>query len=1427
MKTVKLRKTIICGLCVMGIYGGGVAQNALYDGFVDPPQEARPRVWWHWMNGNVTKDGIYKDLMWMQRAGIGGFHAFDAGTVSPQIVDKRLIYMDDGWRDAFAYATHLADSLGMEMAVASAPGWSNTGGPWVTPEQAMKKLTWRETEINANGKTLNVKLPEPFTTTGFFQNVPPADNGTEFSTADVDKQWYRDISVLAVKLPKVDQTMQELKARVTSSGGSFSVAELTDGDLQCANGLPAESNGSAWIQYEFPKPVTMRAMTVSDGNVRNEWACESAEVLKHLYASQDGKNFDFVCDVPHGGTYRQTITFAPTTAKYFRLVVDNPTANALYDEFYGIKPNQETKVAEWVLYPVAKINHAEEKAGFATPHDMMDFHTPNEADCPSAAEVIDITQYVDADGNLRWQAPKGKWRIYRFGYSLTGKKNHPAPPEATGLEVSKIDKDAVRSYIDHYLDMYADATQGMMGAQGLQYLLIDSYEAGWETWTHDMAQQFQERRGYDITPWIPVLTGQIIESTERSEQFLRDWRQTIGEMISEGLYDICAQAAAEREMKTYFESHENGRMYLADGMRVKKNSTIPMAAMWALEGAGGANHTMSECDIRESAAVAHIYGQNLVSLESFTSNGLANRAYSFSPSNLKPVADLAMSCGVNRFVVHESAHQPVDDKMPGLGLLIFGQWFNRHETWAEQARVWTDYLSRSSYMLQQGRNVADILYYYGDDNCITGLFANGLPSIPAGYNFDYVNTDALVNALKVDGNQLVAPSGCAYSMLVLDANAQNLSEEAAKKIDAIKQAGIPVVNAGDDIAAALQANGISPDCEANGLRYVHRTTPDQEIYWLCNLSQEAMQLVPTMRVKGLKPTLWHPETGKSEELSYRQVADGTQVNLNLNPQDAVFIVFEGEGLTEYQAPRQAESLAKALSGEWEVTFTDPITKNTFSRNFSKPISWTDNADHAVKYFSGTAAYRQTVDFAPCSDSQYLIDLGKIGALAEVLVNGQSCGIAWKYPYRLDITSALQSGQNDIEIRVTNLWANRLIGEKVQGEGTTFAAFDFFNAQSPLHPSGLLETPRILQIDSAPAQYASIRPGAAWLDTDGKPIQAHGFSVIYDDEEGCYYWFGEDKEHTVTGSNVWTYGVRCYRSTDFYNWQDMGHIVMPDTDNPHSPLHYSQGLDRPHIIHNPRTGKWVCWIKNLSDETQFYTILQADRFMGPYEIVNPALKPNGYEGGDFDLYVDEETGNGYIWWERPHWELMTCQLDDTFTGVTDKMAHNYVGKIPPYTREAPTHFERNGKHFLFTSGTSGYYPNESLTSTFTDYLGKYKSLGNPHPGDKTHTSYYSQITEVIKIPGKKDLYVALADRWMPQIVGTDAAQGEWQRITDRFVGHQPHDVTTEPIAIMDRSDIVRSDWDVTNNARYVWLPIRFEGEKPIIDWKDEWKLEDYE
>ena len=1003
-RRIFLTLTALCLAVSCSVKQSSESLSDLKAGFAEPPREARPFLWWHWMNGNITRDGIDKDIAWMHRVGIGGFHCFDAAFWGKSIVEHRLVYMSPEWQKEFRHAVSMADSLGMEVAVASCPGWSNTGGPWVKPEQAMKRLVWSETRVK--GGKLSISLPEP----------------------NRDERWYADICVLAVKANPADKTMEKLGATFTTSDS-----------LQ----------QPYWIQYQFKKPTVIKALSIKDGNYRSIWAAQPAPVTKRLEVSDDGVTFRRVCGIPHGSVGWQTIDIEPTRGRYFRITFERKP---------GITPQLK-------LYTTPRINHAEEKAGFASPSDMMDYVTTAEAgEAIQLTNVIDVTDRVDDNGILTWKAPKGDWKIYRFGYTLTGKENHPASPEATGLEVSKIDKQAFTDFLEYYLNTYQEATGGLMGERGLHYLLIDSYEAGWETWCARMPQEFEQRRGYNLMPWLPVLTGEIIGSAEQSEEFLYDWRTTIGELIQECMYENAARIAREHGMETYFESHENGRLYLADGMSVKRQADIPMAAMWTIPKgakADNSNASMAESDIRESASVAHLYGKPLVATESLTANGMSGGAYSYYPGNLKATADLEVSCGTNRFVIHESAHQPVDDKKPGLGLMVYGQWFNRHETWAEMAKAWTDYLARSSYLLQQGRNVADVLYYYGEDDVITSLFAHEHPAIPPGYNFDYLNKEALLDLIAYDGEHFVTPSGNQYSVLVVSEKCRHMSEAVQAKLAALQQQGATVIDE-KTRPKEMPLLEIQPDvmtADMSNLRYVHRTTADSEIYWLNNRAAVARACDVSFRVSGLEPTLWHPETGEIEEVSYEMSETETTVHLDMLPEDAFFVVFQGKTRNKLKSvPEKQVIQLRQIDTPWTVHF-DEQWGGPASIVFPRLISYTESSDDGIKYYSGTAVYENSfnVQEQEFDNGSILLDLGEVGCMAQVTLNGTEVGTLWKAPYQIDISKAVKAGENRLEIKVANQWVNRIIGDLQPDcdKKYTYTPTDFYKADSPLLPAGLM------------------------------------------------------------------------------------------------------------------------------------------------------------------------------------------------------------------------------------------------------------------------------------------------------------------------------------------------------------------------------------
>lgn len=1086
-------------------------QDSIYKQFVTPPAAAKPRVWWHWMNGNITKEGIRKDLFWMHKSGIAGFQNFDASLMTPQIVEKRLTYMTPEWKEAFRYTTRLADSLKLEMAIAGSPGWSETGGPWVAPEDGMKKLVW--TEVRLKGGATNIKVPPQQGITGPFQNIPFQEGfggGADHSKLPL---FYRDIAVVAFKLPSSDKSLAELQAVITSSGGNFTVAQLTDGDLATTNLLPSDGQtGFAWIQFAFPSPQTIKAVSMMGGGDRGPFGLKGEfKDNRAIEVSDDGVTFRFVSFIPAGNVLQRTINIPETTGKFFRVTVKNPPPE--FNAFAAMAGGPATpvvppgtEIAELVLHPATRIQSFEEKSAFAPASDLARQTTPSTTDVISQTDIIDVTSKLKTDGTLAWTAPPGEWKVLRFGYSLMGIHNHPASPEATGPEVDKLDPVAIRKYFSNYLTQYRSATGGLMGKKGgLQFMVTDSWEAGAQNWTADLPDEFQHRRGYSMIPWMPILTGHIIVSSEASEKFLFDFRQTLADMVVQYHYDDLTTILAEHGMKRYTESHESGRALIADGMDVKRRAAIPMSAMWTPNVFMNQNNlTHYTADIRESASVAHIYGQNIAAAESLTALGMGNSAWSYSPGNLKPTADLELAHGLNRFVIHTSVHQPVDDKVPGLGLGPFGQWFNRHETWADQAKAWTDYLSRSSFLLQQGKFVADIVYYYGEDNNITALFAKRLPEIPDGYNFDFINADALINLLSVKEGKLITPSGMRYELILIDSNAVRMSLPVLRKLNALARAGATIcgvkpvrtpslsddqnefdrlvnetwnsansrVTTGKSLATVLKDMNIAPDFVYNKpqadseLLFVHRTTADREIYWVNNRSNRREVVEAKFRVAGKVPVIWHPETALTEAVSYT-IANGiTAVPLTLHPQDAIFVIFKDTAATTtVSLPEKTSKEIATLSGPWQVTFQEKRGAPV-SLTLTELASLSNHPETGVKYFSGTATYTKTLKAQKswlANDKELSLDLGDVGDLAEVIINGKSYGIAWKKPFQVNISGALQKGENTIEIKVTNLWVNRLIGDAQPGGAkVTYTTMSFYPPDAPLLPSGLIGPVKLLQ-----------------------------------------------------------------------------------------------------------------------------------------------------------------------------------------------------------------------------------------------------------------------------------------------------------------------------------------------------------------------------
>jgi hypothetical protein len=764
------------------------------------------------------------------------------------------------------------------------------------------------------------------------------------------------------------------------------------------------------------------------------------------------------------------------------------------------------EVAELVLHPGARVNRFEEKAAFVPELDLYGFATPPVAasDAAQKSDVIDLTSKMNADGTLDWTPPAGDWVVLRFGYSLLGITNHPATAEATGLEVDKLDRRFVKDYFDKYLDSYKETVgPDLMGKKGIRYVINDSWEAGSQNWTDNMVAQFKTLRGYDPLPWMPVLTGQVVESAEASDRFLWDFRKTIGDLIANEHYGQLEATLHERGMGHYGESHEGGRAFVADGMEVKKFNEVPMSAMWTQTPGVNKEQYGYNADDRESASVSHIYGQNLAAAESMTAG---EAAWAWSPATLKPTADQEFLNGINRFVIHESAHQPLVGKgtAPGLTLGPFGQWFNRNETWAEQAGPWIDYLARTSFLLQQGHFGADLIYFYGEDSNLTAIFGDKSPDVPAGFGFDYINADALIHELGVADGRITTKGGMSYKVLGLDPYSRHMSLPVLRAIHklvedgavvagpkptddpsladdqaefnklnnelfgdgtGIHKAGKGTVYAGQNLSDVFAALHVAPDFDYSKpendarLLFVHRKLPDGDLYFVDNRNDRDETVEASFRVTGKAPELWHADSGKIEPASFTIASGRTTVPLQLEPWGTVFVVFrKPTPETSHKLPKVAQTTLAKVEGPWPVSF-EPDRGAPSSTTLNTLASWTDNNDAGVKYFSGTGTYTRTIQASADwfkKGAHLWIDLGDVKNLAEVLVNGKSLGVVWHSPYRVDATSALKPGVNQVVIKVTNAWVNRLIGDQQPGATkVTYADVKPYRADSPLLPSGLL------------------------------------------------------------------------------------------------------------------------------------------------------------------------------------------------------------------------------------------------------------------------------------------------------------------------------------------------------------------------------------
>ena len=1098
-----------------------VPADELLEGFASPPATARPRVWWHWMNGNVTKDGIAKDLEWMHRVGIGGLQNFDANLRTPRIVEDRLVFMTPEWKDAFQFAAEKADELGLELAIAASPGWSETGGPWVPPKDGMKKLVWSEIVVEG-GKPFAGALPQPPSASGPFGDI--ANDGSVLAAFTGEEPyiaptWYEDVAVFAYPVPNT--AALTAPNSITSGDDELDKAVLMDGSLET---FVAVARGTAdqplVLTLEYDQPVTVRSASLFVRKASGAFGAPAA--LPYLEAREEGTDGEGtgwrkISDIALS-TVPATVSFKPVTARQFRVVfappegrVSNPLWPAPGAEAAFLAalfaPSPQLEIAEIRLDGEPRVHRYETKAGFDVAHDYYALDAQPIADgagVPPDA-VVDLTARLGSDGALTWTPPEGSWRVVRLGWSLTGKTNHPATPEATGLEADKYDSRAVRDYLEHYIGMYKEAAgDELVGERGVQALLVDSIEVGPSNWTPELIEHFQRLRGYDPKPWLPALTGTIIGSREQSDAFLYDFRQTLSDLMVTAHYGTVAEVAKEHSLEVYGESHEGGRSTLGDDLDMRRFADYPMAALWTYP-RGEQPQYGHLADMKGAASVANLYGQNVAAAESLTS---ALQPWAHAPADLRRVIDLEFAFGINRPVIHTSVHQPLDDQQPGLSLMIFGQFFNRHETWAEMARPWVDYMARTAYLLQQGRNVADVAYFYGEEAPV-GVQSSEhyLPDVPTSHAYDFVSAHAVTEVLEVTDGDLVAPSGARYEALFLGGMSERMTLPLLRRLAELVDQGATVIGpapsgspslnddpeefaalvarlwpgqgspgqgkrviAESDVEAALARLGVGPDFTYTGsdvdseVLFVHRRQGDTDIYFVNNRTNRPDSIEARFRVSGKAPEIWRADTGGVEPVSFRVEGDTTVVPLDMQAEDSFFVVFRAP--TEKKSGVVEKPVYEAVgevSGPWAVAFQQGRGAPS-SIGLESLGSLSEHDDPGVKYFSGVATYSTRFELPEghAPGEPLLLDFGQVGDVAEVEVNGQPVGTMWHAPWRLDIGQVVTGGENRLQIKVANLWVNRLIGDVQPGaEKVAFATIPTYQVNAPLRPSGLIGPVRLL------------------------------------------------------------------------------------------------------------------------------------------------------------------------------------------------------------------------------------------------------------------------------------------------------------------------------------------------------------------------------
>jgi hypothetical protein len=961
-----MKKITVLLTLALTLAGGLYAAAPLDRQFRDPPEETKPWCYWYWLRSDITREGITKDLEAMFKAGIRLAMIGNIEGGGPVKI------FSPEWMALTKHALAEAGRRGIEIYMFNSPGWSQSGGPWIKPEQSMRRVVWNE--VAASGGKFAAKV----------RNAP------------------QDIAVLAVprkSLPSVT--------------------------------LIAPTN--TVLSFNRNEPWTARGLTVVPNSPK--WAIEGK-----LYALDASGARTLVEDIRVGGSNPMT-DFLPLGVVTFSL--KERTAKVFEWVGTSVKDVAEVRLSSEPV--VAKVVEKQMGRMFPSPIPAWESYIFPDTQQPADAslvlrreEILNLTDKLDTNGVLTCELPAGDWTILYFGMVTTGKKNAPAPPEGTGLECDKMSKEHIRYHFHGMFDgLLADMTP--QERKAFTGVTIDSYEVGSQNWTDGFDKTFAKRNGYDPIRMLPVLTGRVIDSAQASDGFLSDLRRTVADLIAENYIGGLREVARENGLRTWCENYGHwgfpGEFLTYGGYADQIGGEF-----WVQEWNPG---MMIEC--RAASSAAHTYGKRVVFAEAFTSSlDLKHHPYA-----IKKRGDEAFCAGINHFVLHVVAHQPRDG-VPGLNPW-FGTAFHRNTPWFSHSRAWTRYLQRCHLMLRQGEPEADTAVYIGD---FAPQMTGPKNPVPPGYDYDYINSDALLRKVRVEGGEFVVPDendpsriSARYKMVAMpqEPAAQQMRPQVRARIEELKKQGGVFVDGAPVTAGKMQELKIAPlvSKETCSLLWKARRLNDGMIFFLANFKQ-AGPFEVTLRVSGKVPELFNPVTGETRKLArFWPDGEGTRVVLNVrDPVDSFFIVFRDKVSAEgsvVKAERDGKTASPAelelyydesgrLMGEaaqpgtYTLTMTDGTQKQMVIATECEPLVIKDGWV-SVQGQDATNTLTQELVFelpAGFRNAQAVtLDLGKVNVMATVTLNGTEFKTLWMPPFELDVTKALKAGQNRLRVQVVS------------------------------------------------------------------------------------------------------------------------------------------------------------------------------------------------------------------------------------------------------------------------------------------------------------------------------------------------------------------------------------------------------------------------